>query len=580
MHEFRVWAPKAEVLAVKIGDRTYPMRESSDAGYWTATVDEAGPGTDYAFLLDEDTTPYPDPRGAWQPHGVHGASRLVDHSAFQWTHASWQVQPLSAAVIYELHIGTFTTEGTFDAAIARLEYLSALGITHIELMPVAEFPGDFGWGYDGVSLFAVRHQYGGPDGLKRLVDACHGHGIAVIIDVVYNHFGPIGNYTNKFGPYQKDKHRTPWGEAINFEGEGSDEVRRFFCDNALMFLRDYRADGLRLDAVHEFIDRSAIHFMEQLSKEVEALSATLGRPLALIAESDLNDPRVVASRESRGYGFHSQWSDDFHHALFTVLHEERTGYYEDFGSFAYLAKALTQAFVYDGQYSRYRRRSHGRPADGLSMHCFLGYIQNHDQVGNRATGDRLEHLVGLDRAKVAAGLVLTAPFIPMLFQGEEFAASSPFQFFAHHEDQQMAKAVSEGRKRDFAAFGWSPDEVPDPESRATFDRSKLNWDEINKAPHKEMLAWVTDLIHLRRSSPSLNNGDRKQVHVTFDEEKRFLVMDRGPVKVMCNLGDSETAFDNSANLKLLLASSREVRSDGSRVILPANSLAIASGEGV
>jgi maltooligosyltrehalose trehalohydrolase len=580
MHEFRVWAPKAEVLAVKIGDRTYPMRESSDMGYWTATVDEAGPGTDYAFLLDEDTTPYPDPRGAWQPHGVHGASRLIDHSAFQWNHPSWHVQPLSAAVIYELHIGTFTTEGTFDAAIARLEYLSALGITHIELMPVAEFPGDFGWGYDGVSLFAVRHQYGGPDGLNRLVDACHGHGIAVIIDVVYNHFGPIGNYTNKFGPYQKDKHRTPWGEAINFEGEGSDEVRRFFCDNALMFLRDYRADGLRLDAVHEFIDRSAIHFMEQLSKEVEALSASLGRPLALIAESDLNDPRVVASRESRGYGFHSQWSDDFHHALFTVLHEERTGYYEDFGSFAYLAKALTQAFVYDGQYSRYRRRSHGRPADGLSMHCFLGYIQNHDQVGNRATGDRLEHLVGLDRAKVAAGLVLTAPFIPMLFQGEEFAASSPFQFFAHHEDQQMAKAVSEGRKRDFAAFGWSPDEVPDPESRATFDRSKLNWDEINKAPHIEMLAWVTDLIHLRRSSPSLNNGDRKQVHVTFDEEKRFLVMDRGPVKVMCNLGDSETAFDNSANLKLLLASSREVRSEGSRVILPANSLAIASGEGV
>ena len=579
MHEFTVWAPNAHKMAVKIGEAVHPMEGTDARGWWRINVENAGAGTDYAFLLNDDPTPYPDPRGAWQPNGVHGPSRLVDHSAFQWTDGTWQGPPLTGAVIYELHIGTFTPAGTFDAAIERLPYLADLGITHIELMPIAAFPGKFGWGYDGVALFAVRNTYGGPEALKRLVNACHLHGIGVFLDVVYNHFGPVGNYANKFGPYLISRHCTPWGDAVNFEGGGSDEVRRFFCDNALMWMRDYHVDGLRLDAVHEFVDRSAINFMEQLSAEVEVLSSTLGRRLLLIAESDLNDPRVVTPREARGYGMDAQWSDDFHHALFTILHvEEGKGYYDDFGSFENLAKSLTRIFVYDGAYSGYRQRSHGRPVDGLSAHHFIGFIQNHDQVGNRATGDRLEHIIGIDRAKVAAGLVLTAPFIPLLFQGEEYAASTPFQYFAHHEDGEIAKSVSEGRKRDFAAFGWEPDKIPDPEKRETFERSKLNWDEVHEGVHAEMLAWFKDLIRLRRHSPSLNDGDIGHVHVTFDEEKRWLMMERGRVRVMCNLGAENVDFENPADFPLLLASRSGLQVGQSKVTVPSDTLAIVSGE--
>ncbi|WP_213806471.1 malto-oligosyltrehalose trehalohydrolase [Granulicella sp. dw_53] len=579
MHEFTVWAPKAEKMSLKIEDRAYTMAGPDSRGWWRTTVEEAGPGTDYAFLMDDDETAYPDPRGAWQPNGVHSASRLVDHKAFEWTDAEWQGPPLTGAVIYELHIGTFTKEGTFDAAIERLPYLVELGITHIELMPVAAFPGAFGWGYDGVALFAVRHTYGGPDALRRLVDACHQHGIAVLIDVVYNHFGPVGNYANKFGPYLTDLHRTPWGSAVNFEGAGSDEVRRFFCDNALMWMRDYHVDGLRLDAVHEFVDRSAIHFMEQLSAEVDVLSSTLGRRLVLIAESDLNDPRVVTPREARGYGMDAQWSDDFHHALFAILHTEQgKGYYDDFGSFADLAKALNQVFVYDGAYSGYRSRSHGRPVAGLSAHHFVGFIQNHDQVGNRATGDRLEHIIGMDRSKVAAGLILTAPFIPMLFQGEEYAASTPFQYFADHEDGELRKAVSEGRKREFAAFGWNPEQIPDPESPETFERSKLNWDEVHQGQHEEMFQWMKQLIHLRRSSSSLNDGDLGHVKVEYDELKRTLVMTRGLVRIFCNLGEETVSLPDSEGSPLVLASCADIYIEDGKVVLPLNSLAIVSRE--
>jgi maltooligosyltrehalose trehalohydrolase len=581
MHEFTVWAPRAGTMAVSVKGATYPMTPMSAPnreGWWCAKVEEAGPGTDYAFLIDDDPTPYPDPRSAWQRNCVHGPSRVVDHKTFEWHDARWQGPPLSGAVIYELHVGTFTQEGTFDAAAGRLDYLVELGITHIELMPVAPFPGEFGWGYDGVAIFAVRDGYGGPDGLKRLVDACHLHNIGVLIDVVYNHFGPVGNYTSKFGPYLTDRHHTPWGDAVNFEGEGSDEVRRFFCDNAVMWMRDYHVDGLRLDAVHEFVDRSAIHFMEQLSAEVEVMSSTLGRRLVLIAESDLNDPRVVTPREARGYGMDAQWSDDFHHALFTVLHvDEGKGYYDDFGSFADLAKSLTEVFVYDGAYSKYRNRTHGRPVESLSAHHFVGFIQNHDQVGNRATGDRLEQIVGLDRAKVAAGLVLTAPFIPLIFQGEEYAASTPFQYFADHEDPEMAKAVSEGRRREFVAFGWPPEQIPDPEKRETFERSKLNWDEVHTGQHAEMLAWFTQLIHLRRRTPSLNDGDMGHVKVSFDETKHWLVMERGLIKVMCNLGSEAMEFENAEQLKLLVASRADVRVE-SYIVLPPETLAIVSGE--
>jgi maltooligosyltrehalose trehalohydrolase len=582
MHEFSLWAPKAKKIAVKIDDKQYPMAGPDEKGWWKASVEAAQPGTHYAFMLDDDATPYPDPRGLWQPNGVHGPTQIYDQTAFAWTDHRWQGPPLSGAVIYELHVGTFTTAGTFDAAIERLDYLSKLGITHVELMPVVEFPGKHGWGYDGVALFAVNNLYGGPDGLKRFIDACHAHGLAVLIDVVYNHFGPVGNYTTKFGPYLTDLHCTPWGDAVNFEDSGSDEVRRFFCDNALMWMRDYHADGLRLDAVHAFIDRSAIHFMEQLSAEVEVLSSTLERKLVLIAESDLNDPKLVRPREADGYGMDAQWSDDFHHAMFTILNVEKDGkgYYADFGTFEKLAKSLTDVFVYDGVYSRYRGRTHGRPVNGLSAHHFVGFIQNHDQVGNRATGDRLEHIVGMRRAKVAAGIVLTAPFIPMIFQGEEFAASTPFQYFADHEDPEMAKAVREGRQREFAAFGWDPNEIPDPEKLETFEQSKLNWNEIEKDSHGEMLDWYRRLIDLRRRSASLNDGDMRRVSVEFDEKEHWLTMNRGRVRVLCNLGDKPAELENPAGLPLILASDTNISIKDKMVVLPPGSLAILSDEKV
>src|ERR1700722_13382288 len=422
-------------------------------GWWVVATALPIPGADYAFVIDGAEPPVPDPRSQSQPHGVHGRSRFVDHSAFPWTDSGWKAPALDSAIVYELHVGTFTAAATFDAAIDRLGYLKDLGVTHVELMPVAEFSGDRGWGYDGVDLFAPHHAYGGPDGLKRLVDACHARGLAVLIDVVYNHLGPSGNYLPRFGPYLTHRHSTPWGDAVNFDGRGSDEVRRLFCDNALMWLRDYHCDGLRIDAVHAIIDTSAIHFLEQLASEVAALERELGRRLVLIAESDLNDSRIVRARELGGYGIDAQWSDDFHHALHCVLTGERAGYYSDFGTIADLAKALRHAWVYDGRYSNHRGRPHGRSPAGLSGHHFLGYAQTHDQVGNRAKGERSSHLMSIARLKIGAAIVLCAPFIPMLFQGEEFGADTPFQYFTNHEEPELAKAVSEGRRKEFAAFG-------------------------------------------------------------------------------------------------------------------------------
>jgi maltooligosyltrehalose trehalohydrolase len=580
MHEFSVWAPRVAKVAVKIGEARHEMSRVGDRGWWRAEVQEAGPGTEYGFLVDDDAKAYPDPRAMWMPNGVHGPSRVYGVGKFAWTDERWNAPPLASGVVYEMHVGTFSPEGTFDGAIARLRHLAEVGVTHVELMPVAEFPGDFGWGYDGVALFAAREAYGGPDGLKRFVDKCHAHGLAVLLDVVYNHFGPVGNYTGRFGPYLTSRHCTPWGDAVNLEFEESDEVRRFFIDNALMWMREFHIDGLRLDAVHEYVDRSAIHFMEQLSTEVEELSTVVGRRLVLVAESDLNDPRVVRSREANGYGMDAQWNDDFHHALFRVLHagDEGKGYYGDFGSIEQLAKALTRTFVYDGMYSLYRRKTHGRPVVGLSTHRFVGFIQNHDQVGNRATGDRLEHIVGFDCAKLALGLVMTAPFVPLLFQGEEFAASSPFQYFAHHEDVEMARAVSEGRKREFAAFGWRAEEIPDPESRETFERSKLPWNEVSEGRHAEMLVWCRRLIALRRGSASLNDGEPGQTRVRFDEERRWLVMDRGRIKVLCNFGDALVDLASEVGYRLVLASRDGVALEGERVLLPPAGFAVLSAE--
>jgi maltooligosyltrehalose trehalohydrolase len=579
MHEFRVWAPKVKRISVKVGDSLHAMHGPDERGWWKAMVSDAGPGSDYGFQIEDDPAIYPDPRSNWQPNGVHGMSRVYDQKAFAWHDGRWQAPPLASAIHYEMHVGTFTPGGTFDSAIERLDHLFELGVTHIEVMPVAAFAGDRGWGYDGVALFAVTENYGGPDALKRFVDACHVRGLAVVLDVVCNHFGPVGAYAGKFGPYMTDRHSTPWGDAVNFEGRGSDEVRRFFCDNALMWMRDFHIDGLRLDAVHEIVDRSAIHFLEQLSAEVEVLAATLGERKVLIAESDLNDPRIVRPREAGGYGIDAQWSDDFHHALFTVLHvEEGIGYYSDFGSLAKLVKSLTQIFVYDGAYSRYRRCHHGRPVDGLSTHRFLGFIQNHDQVGNRATGDRLQQIVGMDCAKVAAGIVLTAPFVPLLFQGEEYAASTPFLYFADHEDAEMAKAVSAGRKKEFAGFGLGEADVPDPEARETFERSKLNWDEVEDGCHKEMLEWYRALIRLRRNSISLNDGDTGHSRVRYSEDDRWLAMDRGGVQVLANLGQQGASFEVPDGFRVALVSREGVGGNVGKITLPPNTLAVLSCE--
>ncbi|HEX4030730.1 MAG TPA: malto-oligosyltrehalose trehalohydrolase [Terracidiphilus sp.] len=576
MHRFEIWAPLAKQMAVQIDGAAFPMQGPDESGFWRIALQAAGPGTDYGYLVDSEATPYPDPRSQWQPNGVHGLSRVYDQNVFAWSDAQFQPLPLASAVLYELHPGTFTEAGTLDAAIEKLDYLADLGITHVELMPVASFAGEHGWGYDGVALFAVHEPYGGPDALKRFVDAAHARGLAVLLDVVYNHFGPVGNYTGKFGSYITDAHHTPWGGAVNLEESGSCAVRRFFCDNALMWMRDFHIDGLRLDAVHALVDRSAIHFLEQLAIETEALSASVGRRLVLIAESDLNDPRIVTPREANGFGLTAQWSDDFHHALFAALTDQTEGYYADFGSLEQLAKALEQTFVFDGVYSRYRKRMHGRPTGALSQHRFLGYIQNHDQVGNRAIGDRIEQIAGLDRAKIAAALVLMSPFIPMIFQGEEWAASSPFQYFADHDDPELARLVSEGRKREFSAFGWKPDSIPDPESRETFERSKLNWRENSQAAHAEMLNWYRKLIHFRRSTPSLNDGEPGHTRVAYDEAERWLRMQRGAVSVFCNLGGSARSFHVPEGSGLAIASREEAKMEGGVLTLPPDAIAAVS----
>jgi maltooligosyltrehalose trehalohydrolase len=575
MHRFDLWAPRAKTVSVQVSGSRFVMTRLDERGNWRSEGLQTDPHADYGFLLDEDPRLYPDPRSGWQPTGVHGLSRLYDQGAFHWTDTGFQPVPLERAILYELHVGTFTGQGTLDTAIEKLGELADLGVTHVELMPIASFAGEYGWGYDGVALFSVHEPYGGPDALKRFVNAAHEKGLAVLLDVVYNHFGPVGNYTEKFGPYLNDAHKTPWGGAVNLEGADSYEVRRFFCDNALMCLRDYHVDGLRLDAVHAFVDRSAIHFLEQLSAEVEALGAALGKRFVLIAESDLNDPRIVTPRQAGGLGMDAQWSDDFHHALFTVLaREPEAGYYGDFGSLAQLAKAIEQTFVYDGIYSHYRRRIHGRPISGLSQARFLGYIQNHDQIGNRATGDRVAQVVGIPRARIAAALVLMGPFVPMLFQGEEWAASSPFQYFANHEDPRMARAVSEGRKREFAAFGWNPALIPDPEKRETFERSKLKWDEVEDPSHAEMRSWYRELIRLRRATPRLNDSAPGGTRVSFDDREQWLRMDRGAIGVLCNLAPSQRSFELSSSVQFLLASGPGVALNGNIVQLPPDSVAI------
>ncbi len=540
----------------------------------------AGAGTDYAFSLDGGP-PRADPRSAFQPLGINGHSRLVDHASFPWSDGNWRGVPLSGSVCYECHIGTFSAAGTFAGAIEHLDHLVDLGVDLLELLPVAEFPGTRGWGYDPVSLFAPHHAYGGPDELKRLVDAAHARGLGVIMDVVYNHLGPAGNYLPEFGPYFTSRYRTAWGDAVNFDDGDSDEVRGFVIDNALMWLRDYHCDGLRIDAVHAIADASATHIMAELADEVRALAAHLGRPLALIAESDQNDPRLVQSPAAGGYGLDSCWADEWHHALHAALTGERDGYYCDFGSLSTLAKAIRQAWVHDGTYSGYRRRLHGRSPAGLTGSQFVICTQNHDQVGNRALGDRPTTLMSPGRSRVAAALLLTSPFVPMLFQGEEWGATTPFAYFTDHADPALADAVREGRKAEFAAFGWDPNAIPDPQDPATFSQSKLDWSQLCQPDHAAMLTWYRQLISLRASHPSLTDPRFSQVTTDCDDSAGWLTVRRGPILLAANLGPTPWTHPTSPARPsedrapvILAASDPRIHQTDAGLVLPPDTVAI------
>lgn len=542
--QFEVWAPEADTVVLEAAEVRYPMeRDPLREGWWSAGA-EAVDGDRYGFRVDDGPL-LPDPRSRRQPDGPDGPSAVVDQGAYAWREG-WAGRRLTRAVLYELHVGTYTPEGTFDAAAARLGHLAELGVTHVSLMPVCPFPGTNGWGYEGVSLWAVHEPYGGPEGLKRFVDMAHGLGLGVILDVVHNHLGPSGNYLPAFGPYFTDTHHTPWGAAVNLDAPGSDEVRAFLLGSALAWLRDYRLDGLRLDAVHALADTRALTFLEELSTAVDALAVELGRPLGLIAESDLCDPRTTTPRPAGGLGLHAQWNDDFHHALHTALTGESQGYYADFARapLAALAKTVTSAFFHNGTWSSFRGRTHGRPVDVTRSpaHRFVGYAQTHDQIGNRALGDRLAASLSPGLQACAATLILTGPFTPMLFMGEEWGARTPWQFFTDHTDPELAEAVRNGRRREFGAHGWAEEEIPDPQDPATRDRSCLDWSEPEREPHARLLDWYRRLIALRRTLPDLHDPDLASVKTAFDEDARWIAYRRGDLRIAVNLADKPAAI--------------------------------------
>ncbi|WP_405823443.1 malto-oligosyltrehalose trehalohydrolase [Streptomyces sp. NBC_01390] len=568
MH-FEVWAPQASRVTLHCDSATRALeRDPERTGWWSAEA-EAGDGSRYGFAVDDGPV-LPDPRSRRQPDGPDGLSAVVDHGRHTWR-TEWAGRALPGAVLYELHVGTYTPEGTLDSAAERLGHLVELGVTHVELMPLCPFPGRHGWGYEGVSLWAVHEPYGGPEALKRFVDRAHELGLGVVLDVVHNHLGPSGNYLPAFGPYFTDTHQTPWGSAVNLDAPGSDEVRAYLLGSALAWLRDYRIDGLRLDAVHALRDTRACQFLEELSTAVDALTADLGRPLFLIAESDLNDPRIVTPRAGGGLGLHAQWSDDFHHALHTALTGEAQGYYEDFARapFEALAKTLTGGYFHDGTYSTFRGRLHGRPLDrtGVAAHRLLGYTQTHDQVGNRAQGDRLSAALSPGLLACAAALMLTGPFTPMLFMGEEWAAGTPWQFFTDHTDAELAEAVRRGRRREFTAHGWAEEDVPDPQDPATRDRSCLDWSEPGREPHARVLSWYRDLIALRHAQPDLTDPDLSDIKVAYDEEARWLAFRRGDVRVVANLAPKSAAIPLGPRRARVLAAWEPVELPGTDGLL-------------
>jgi maltooligosyltrehalose trehalohydrolase len=520
-----VWAPFAERVQVHLvapADRVEPL-EPIGAGYHEGMLESVSPGARYLYVLD-GANERPDPASRFQPEGVHGPSEVVS-ADFAWTDHECRGHTLSQLIIYELHVGTFTPEGTFDAVIPHLDSLVDLGVTAIEMMPVAQFPGERNWGYDGAYPFAVQGSYGGPEGLRRLVDSAHAHGLSVILDVVYNHLGPEGNYLGQYGPYFTDRYRTPWGSAVNFDGEYSDEVRRYFTENALQWLIDFHIDALRLDAVHAIYDFSASPFLKELKAETKAVAAELGRPFHLIAESDLNDSRLVSPRRVGGYELDGQWADDLHHALHAVLTGESTGYYEDFGSVELLARAYRDAYAYAGQYSKYRKRRHGNSPRLTRAHQFVVCSQNHDQVGNRMLGERLCQLVSFEELKLAAAAILLSPYVPLLFMGEEYGEVAPFLYFTSHGDADLVEAVRRGRREEFAAFR-EQGEAPDPDAPETFLSSKLRPELAETGQHRVLWQYYRELIRLRKACPALVELNFHGVAAAAFEDERTLVVRR------------------------------------------------------
>jgi len=568
--DFGVWAPHAKRVALELEGRTVDLVHDQGGWWRPAEALDATAGSRYGYRVDGGDL-LPDPRSRRQPDGVHAASSTFDPSAFVWSDAAWTGRQLAGGVVYELHLGTWTPEGTLDAAIRRLDHLVDLGIDFVELLPVNAFNGTHNWGYDGVLWYAVQETYGGPEAYQRFVDACHARGLGVIQDVVYNHLGPSGNYLPAFGPYLHDASANTWGSSVNL---GESEVRRFILDNAAMWLRDFHVDGLRLDAVHALVDDATPHLLQELAEETDALSAHLGRPLTLIAESDLNDPTLILPREAAGYGLHAQWSDDWHHAVHVAVSGETTGYYEDFASLAALAKVSTQGFFHDGSYSSFRERDHGHPIDpAVPTWRLVTFAQDHDQIGNRATGDRLSQSLTVDQLAVTAVLTLTSPFTPMLFMGEEWGASTPWQFFTSHPEPELGRATAEGRIAEFAKMGWDPSIVPDPQDPQSFERSKLDWSEATTGDHARLLALYTALIALRRDRPELTDPAFGHVRAEYDDDARWFRLERGTIAVVANLGDAPVQLPAPLAV-LLLATDAAATVAAQQLILPAHSAVI------
>ncbi|WP_066515378.1 malto-oligosyltrehalose trehalohydrolase [Curtobacterium ammoniigenes] len=522
---YAVWAPKPERVRLVVDDVEYPMRRDAN-DWWSTDAIQPARGARYGFRLGDDDLIVPDPRSRYQPDGVHGTSEVVESASFPWTDERWRGRSARGAVIYELHLGTFTPEGTLDAAADRLEYLRELGIDLIELLPVNDFNGSWNWGYDGVDWFAIHGQYGGPDAYRRFVDRAHSLGLGVIQDVVYNHLGPSGNYLPLFGPYLVHGLANTWGDSVNVEHP---EVRRFVLDNVRMWFSEYHVDGLRLDAVHAIRDTTRPHILADMASETQSWAAHVGKPLSLIAESDLNDPTMFLPKEAHGFGLTGQWSDDFHHALHVALTGETTGYYADFAPLGALAKTLERGFFHDGTWSSFRNRRHGIPIDRSSSPttALVACLQNHDQVGNRAVGDRLSGRLDDAALVTGAAILLLGPFTPMLFMGEEFAASTPWQFFTSHPESDLGEATAKGRIAEFERMGWDPSIVPDPQDPATFERSKLDWDELDAERGSRILAAYRALIALRHGDPSLTDWRYTSNAVDYDEDARWLTLRRG-----------------------------------------------------